>query len=324
MGRLVVRRVVDPGEHVDVRRRACATPSSSARRPMPVYTAASSVSKTANSASTNGSADGPGGSRRYTRSAGAYAPSRTVVADCVARMPRVSQSSRACTPPSCRATTPCTRRGSSGSESSRPNVASRVQTGDSDVNDLRAVVPVAAVGLQDGTRARAEHHQVVAGLGAAEREHLAGGRVAQHELHRRVAARHEERREPRDDQVHVRRERGRRCGTGEPHLLARDLLERQPGTAEPLGDERREVARGDEVRGRRAGTCCRGRARRHARGCARARRRSAPVRSGRLIGSPGRGRHPVTVPPTPCHRAGDGTGVDGARARVTRSGRMTP
>ena len=39
-------------------------------------------------------------------------------------------------PPSARDTTPCTSRGSSGSESSRPNVASRVHTGESDVKIL--------------------------------------------------------------------------------------------------------------------------------------------------------------------------------------------
>lgn len=121
----------------EVRRRAFATASSTARRPIPVYTAPSSTSNTANSAKMNESADGPGGSLRYTCSGAAYAPSSTVVADCVARMPSVSQSSFVVTP--ARPTTACTSRGPSGSSSSRPNVARRVHTGDSDVKIL---VPV--------------------------------------------------------------------------------------------------------------------------------------------------------------------------------------
>ena len=61
---------------------------------MPVYTAASSVSKQAKMAKISGSAFGPTGSFRKIRSAGTTAPSRTVVFDWLARMPRVSQSAR--------------------------------------------------------------------------------------------------------------------------------------------------------------------------------------------------------------------------------------
>ena len=61
---------------------------------MPVYTAASRVSKHAKIAKISGSALGPTGSFRKIRSAGTTAPSRTVVLDWLARMPSVSQSSR--------------------------------------------------------------------------------------------------------------------------------------------------------------------------------------------------------------------------------------
>jgi hypothetical protein len=56
---------------IDVRRRVASIPSASARRPIPVYTAASRISNVAKSATMNGSALGPGGSARTIRSAGA-------------------------------------------------------------------------------------------------------------------------------------------------------------------------------------------------------------------------------------------------------------
>ena len=95
---------------IDVRRPTASTASSSARSAIPAYTAASSTSNDVKMPRTYGSSDGPGGNRRSTRSAGAWAPSSIVVRDWEARMPIVSQSSRISKPPPARVTNPCTSR----------------------------------------------------------------------------------------------------------------------------------------------------------------------------------------------------------------------
>ncbi|CPU64726.1 Uncharacterised protein [Mycobacteroides abscessus] len=125
-----------PSFFIDVRRRAAATPSSSARSAMPVYTDASSVSNVVKIPTTRGSRVGPGGSRRTTRSTGANAPSSTVERDCDARMPIVSQSSSTWTPAS-RDTNACPRRGASRDWVSSPSTPSRVHAGEFDVKILR-------------------------------------------------------------------------------------------------------------------------------------------------------------------------------------------
>src|SRR5690625_6216266 len=69
-----------------------------------------------------GSIVGPGGMRRTMRSAGAGAPSSTVVHDCEPRIPSAFQSSLTSTPPPSRVMKPHTARGSAGSVVSMPKV----------------------------------------------------------------------------------------------------------------------------------------------------------------------------------------------------------
>ena len=90
---------------------------------------------------TNGSVFGPTGRMRATRSVGTIAPSSTVVWLWVARMPRVSQSSRLRHPLLSRVRNPWMSRGPSACESCLPNTPSRVHAGASDV---KIFVPVNA------------------------------------------------------------------------------------------------------------------------------------------------------------------------------------
>ena len=121
---------------IEVRRCTASTASSSARSAIPAYTEPISSRKFAKIPKTNGSAFGPTGRMRATRSAGTTAPSSTVDWLCVARMPRVSQSSSAFQPGVSRVMkpwmswSPC-----------RPKMPSRVHAG---LSDVKIFVPVNA------------------------------------------------------------------------------------------------------------------------------------------------------------------------------------
>ncbi len=108
---------------------------------MPEYTEAISSRKFAKMPKMNGSPLGPTGRMRAMRFAGTTTPSSTVVWLCVARIPRVSQSSSDRQPGVSRVMNPCTRSGFSGSLSSRPKMPSLVQAGASEV---KIFVPVKA------------------------------------------------------------------------------------------------------------------------------------------------------------------------------------
>ena len=148
--------------------------------------------------------------------------------------------------------------------------------------DLAARVAVAAVGLRFGGRAGAEQHEVVAGLADAEAEDLALAGLAHQELERVVAAVAQHLRDPRPHEVHVHRERRGGGGAGEPHLRAHGIGEAPAEAAEFLGHERAQVSGlgelGEVVVEERVVAVVPARARR---GCVRAGRRAAGSRASR-------------------------------------------
>ena len=181
--------------------------------PMPVYTAPSRISNTANSANTNGSALGPGGSDRYTRSAGARRAVehrggrlRGAHPERVPVVARLDAAVRARRPPRAPGA------GRPGRRRRGPNVASRVHTGDSDVKIFVPKYRYDAVGRPLRPGARAEHHEVVARPRSCRtRRSPPRRRPRSTNSTGVVAATDQQRRQPGDDEVHVHRQRGRRA-----------------------------------------------------------------------------------------------------------------
>ncbi len=114
--------------------------------------------------------------------------------------------------------------------------------------DLATRVAVAAAVLRFGGRARAEEHEVVAGLADAEAEDLPGAGLAEDEVEAVVAAVAQDLRDPRPHEVHVHGECGGRGGAGEPHLRAHRVVEAPAEAAELGRHERREVSRLAQLR----------------------------------------------------------------------------
>ena len=108
--------------------------------------------------------------------------------------------------------------------------------------DLGAFEGVAAICCRGRARRRTEEHEVVARLGDAEAEDLAGDRVAQDLLTARVAVGDQVAAEADDDLVHVDAQRGAGSRLGQGRLLGGDLGEAQARATEFGGDEGRQVS----------------------------------------------------------------------------------
>jgi hypothetical protein len=214
---------------------------------MPVYTAASRISKFAKIAKMSGSGFGPGvqpaehpvgrcphrGQPGAVALTGAHAHCVPVVQDLdslrTALHERVNEfRSIRRLRVEAEQPEPCPGRGEAG-------------------EDLRAGELVTAVRQRDGVGAAAEEHEIVSGLTDRECEDLPCCGLSEHELERIVAAVAQRRGDTGPDQVHVHGERGGRRRRRQSSLLAGEFGEAEPEAAEFAGNQRFQVSGGDQL-----------------------------------------------------------------------------
>ena len=168
----------------------------------------------------NGSVFGPTGRMRATRSVGTNAPSSTVDWLWVARMPRVSQSSRLAI------------QGFTGDETVDELVAvpaEHPEPGPRRASDVKIFVPVNAQPSPTGSAVVSESHSTRSLPGSLLPNANSSPAAASSSTQSSdvVAALGEHSRDPDPDEVHVDAERGRRGVRGEQSLVARGLEQRR-------------------------------------------------------------------------------------------------